>query len=172
MPTSVACPKCARLFHAPPELLGKRLRCLQCQYVFAVSTGDPPQRALQSTAVPLAVETRIQRSSHDVPSYLWPLAALPWALLVLALGGCIWGVAAGLAAAALFAFGLTLVQARQLSVGLRLAGLLALNGIAASLIIVGGVVFVIGLRADSSRRPADGPNRPIQSRQAPARHTR
>jgi hypothetical protein len=71
------------------------------------------------------------------------LAALPWGLLLLALGGCVMGVGAGLAAAVLCAAGVALVQARRMSVGLRLAVLLALNGVA----YAAGFVLIVGLFA-------------------------
>src|SRR5579859_4455427 len=135
MPTRVACPKCGQRFDVQPELLGRRLRCLQCQHVFAAEAGPAPRAALQShsSAVEESLEEgpsssrseeRIRRTDYGVPGYLWPFAALPWGLLLLALGGCLWGVLAGLAAVALSAAGVALIQARQLSVGLRLVILL------------------------------------------------
>jgi hypothetical protein len=189
MQTSVACPKCGRSFQVPPELLNKRLRCLQCQHVFAAQAGPPLETALQSSPVlvcwpldlpaeeeeppPSRSDARIQRTNHGVPGYLWPFAALPWGLLLLALGGCIWGVLAGLAAAVLSAAGVALVQARQVPVGMRLAGLLALDGVAGLLAIVGGVLAV-ALSVSTGSGPAPGPtlgpaaNQPIQAVGQPA----
>lgn len=179
MQTSVACPKCGRSFQVPVELLNKRLRCLQCQHVFAAQAGPPLETALQSAPSPARPppalppeeeppprsEVRIHRSNQDVPGYLWPFAALPWGLLLLALGGCVWGLLAGLAAAVLCAVGVALVQARQWPVGARLAGLLALDGVAALLLLVGGVLAV-ALSVSSGSGPGATPNPPFQAGQA------
>jgi hypothetical protein len=73
---------------------------------------------------------QIKLKDFGAPGYLWTFAVLPWGLLIVAMGGCIWGLLAGLAAAGSSAIGVALVQARRLPVGLRLAGLLALNGVA------------------------------------------
>jgi hypothetical protein len=158
MPTSVACPKCGQAFQVPPELLSRRLRCLQCQHVFAAQAGPPPD-----ATVPLALSpeegpspsrggVRRAREDHGVPGYLWPPAVLPWGLLLLALGGCVWGLLAGLAAAALGAAGVALVRARRWPVGVRLAGLLALDGVA-GLLMIGGGVLVFRLWASPGGEP-------------------
>lgn len=168
MQTRVACPKCGQRFDVQPELLGRRLRCLQCQHVFAAQAGPAPRAALQSkpsTVDPSLEEepsssrseARIHRTDHGVPGYLWPFAALPWGLLLLALGGCLWGVLAGLAAAALSAAGVALIQARQLSVGLRLVILLALDGVAGLVLIAGGLGLVIGLSTAHQSGPGPAP---------------
>ena len=178
MQTSVACPKCGRSFQIPPDLLDKRLRCLQCQHVFAAQAAPPLETALQSAPAPARrppdlppeeeppprSEVRIHRTSHDVPGYLWPFAALPWGLLLLALGGCVWGLLAGLVAAVLCAVGVALVQARQWPVGARLAGLLALDGVAALLLLVGGVLAV-ALSIGSGSGPGATPNPSFQAGQ-------
>lgn len=177
MQTSVACPKCHRSFDVPPELMGKRLRCLQCQHVFAAQADPPPPTALRTAPVPVRplsesppdeepppprVELRIRRSDHGVPTYLWSLAALPWGLLLLAMGGCVWGLLAGLAAAGLSAVGIALVQARQWPVAARLAGLLVLDGVAGLLLIVFGVLLWIVLPSDPRSQPT-----PMGAAQAP-----
>ena len=164
MPTRVACPKCGQRFDVQPELLGRRLRCLQCQHVFAAEAGPMPRAALQSHSSAVEEEPassrgedRIRRTDYGVPGYLWPFAALPWGLLLLALGGCLWGVLAGLAAAALSGAGVALIQARQLSVGLRLVILLALDGVAGLVLVVGGLGLVIGLSAGHQSAPGPAP---------------
>ena len=157
MQTSVACPKCGRAFQVPPELLKKRLRCLQCQHVFAAQ--DDAQAAVTLPSVSSAArqkpaalpdeepeerrfETRTPHEDYGVPGYLWMFAAFPWGLLLLALGGCLWGLVSGLTAAVLSGAGIALIQIRRLPVGMRLAGLLALDGVALLLMTVGGVVAI------------------------------
>jgi hypothetical protein len=83
---------------------------------------------------------QLKRSTGIIPGYLWPFAVLPWGLLLLALGGCVWGFLGGLAAAILSAAGVGLTRARWISVGMRLAGLLALDGVAILAAIVALVV--------------------------------
>src|SRR5579871_3005984 len=136
MQKSVACPKCGRAFQVPPELLKKRLRCLQCQHVFAAEDDVQPAKTLPSVSSaarrkpePLPDEdlpstseyVPAQREDYGVPGYLWMFAAFPWGLLLLALGGCLWGIFSGLAAAFLSGAGIALVQIRRLPVGMRLA---------------------------------------------------
>src|SRR5579864_3449630 len=133
METSVACPKCGRSFRVPPDLLGQRVRCLGCQQVFvARAPGPPPETALQTRPVvwakarlvpeeppeeeeddrPRRARQRAGPTDHGVPGYLWPLVLLPWGILALTLGGCIWGaVAAGASAA-----GAALARARRVPV--------------------------------------------------------
>jgi hypothetical protein len=157
--TNVNCPKCGRSFRVPPELLGKRMRCLECQNVFVPK--EPANRSddICKSTIPavLPAETKpkgrhteddlgprptkqLKGSTGKIPGYLWPFAVLPWGLLLLALGGCVWGFLGGLAAAILSAAGVGLVRARWISVGMRLAGLLALDGVAFLAAIVALVV--------------------------------
>jgi hypothetical protein len=172
METGVECPRCGRSFRVPPELVGKRMRCLQCQNVFTVevATAEPaePVTALQSSAARPAVAAPVarlpeeerpprrkpplKRADHGVPGYLWPLAALPWLLLPLALVGCVWGLVAGMLAAGLSAAGVVLVRARQLSVGVRLAGLLAIDGAVclAGLVAVAVLLLASALPTDKA----------------------
>jgi hypothetical protein len=97
-----------------------------------------------------------------VPGYLWPFAALPWLLLLLALGGFVWGLVAGLTAAALSGLGVALVQARRTSVGARLACLLVLDGVAGMLlIVVGALLVVLSAGPERGPGPAIAPNQPV-----------
>lgn len=162
--TDVSCPKCERLFQVPPELLGKRLRCLQCQYVFALESDERARRSLSKADSPEDEARHFERIDHGIPGYLGLFAALPWCLLVLALGGFVWGVSAGFVATGLFAVGMTLMKARQWSVALRLAGLLVLDGVVGFLIIVGGTLCVLGSLSDSAS-PQAAANQPDSSRQ-------
>ena len=143
-PQTLTVPSVGKRSSVPPELLGKRLRCLKCQSVFTVETGA----AVPASEVPEVDISRIKQTDYGVPGYLWLMAALPWGLLVLALGGCIWGVSAGMAAVVLFAVGISVVKSRQLSVGIRLAGLFVLDGLVGFLLIVGGTVCVITLPSE------------------------
>lgn len=171
MTNTVDCPHCERSFHVPPELLGKRMRCLQCQHVFVAERLEPaptPSRrsvelATDDRPPPSRSRERFPRDTTDYSGYLWPLAALPWGLLVLALGGCIWGLLAGMAAAVLSGFALILLQSRRLSFALRLSGLLAIDGVAALLLLGGGatVIFLLSSPGKNGGNPMAGAN-PLQ----------
>ena len=184
METSVACPMCGRSFHVPPELLGMQLRCPECHHVFAAQA-SPAATAVQSGAPaalpatarlqdwppeeepPSRLEAPFQRADYDVPGYLWPLTAVPWGLLLFALGGWVSGLLGVVAAAALSATGVAVVMARQFPVRLRLAGLLVLDGVA-GLGMVAAVALLIALPAGPGSGPSS--NAPAQPEAvAPAR---
>src|SRR5579884_465791 len=98
METSVACQACGRSFRVPRELLGQRVRCLQCHEVFvAQDPASRPETALQARppargpwrppeddlpeaedSPPRRARPRPRRQDHGVPEYLWLFALLPW----------------------------------------------------------------------------------------------
>jgi hypothetical protein len=158
------------------------MRCLQCQNVFVAKERAVPSDAISTsprTSVPPAeIKSRdlrpeddlgprparqFKRTHPEISGYLWPLAALPWGLLLLALGGCLWGAVGGFLAAILSAGGMALMRARWISVSMRVAGLLALDGVAFLIGIVALAVWTIpmlgpGGGADgSSTIPLTGP---------------
>ena len=151
------CPHCATFLPqtaAQDELCG----CPSCGGVLAAAPVETvADQSLEEGPSSSHSEVRTPRTDHGVPGYLWPLAALPWGLLLLALGGCLWGVLAGLAAAALSAAGVALIQARQLSVSLRLVGLLILDSMAGLVLVVGGLGLVIGLSNGQQSGPDPAP---------------
>jgi hypothetical protein len=169
---NVNCPKCRRAFRVPPDLIGKRMRCLQCQNVFvpqekvvrsqSISTSPrpvaPPIEPVSQTPpardeVGRQKSVSLKRPRQESAGYLWPLAALPWCLLMLSFWGLVWGFVGGLAAAAFSAAGVALMRARSLSFNMRLAGLLALN---AATILTAIALAVLAKWTFSTQEPAAG----------------
>ncbi len=171
MTNSVECPKCAQSFQVPSELMGKRMRCLKCQQVFvpkpvereetALQTSPSPRRPERSerdeAPPPPRSEARIKREDEDKSGYLWPLAVLPWGLLLLAFGGCLVGLLAGVTATVLSGVGIVFARSRQMSFGVRLGGLLAINGLALLLFLCGGLFTIYqATNAGSNRTNPNG----------------
>lgn len=66
MATSIAvsCPKCDTQIKAPPNLVGKKIRCKQCKNVFLVEEPAPEVEAVEPEAAPAKV-TKVTKPAKD-----------------------------------------------------------------------------------------------------------
>jgi hypothetical protein len=90
-------------------------------------------------------EERYRRGDYGMPWYLWVLAALPWGIPVITLGGCLWVlVAAGISAG-----GFAIARATRIPIVYRAIWLLAIDGISYTCI----VTLLIAVLATSWNAP-------------------
>ncbi len=61
---AVACPKCEKQIKAPPDLVGKKIRCKECRHVFLVEA----PKAAKAKEDPSAKPAKPSKAAHD-PRY-------------------------------------------------------------------------------------------------------
>jgi len=74
MPIQLNCPNCSRPLRVPDSLVGRKVKCTNCQTVFTASTGDeplepPPTQPEESIRSEVAVPRRSQRREPPRDDY-------------------------------------------------------------------------------------------------------
>src|SRR5216683_1971263 len=143
----VPCPVCGQRMRVASVNLGKTVRCPAChagvptwseeqvqadrQAPRRFRRSDPARDYAHELMREARQEERYRRGDYGMPWYLWVLAALPWGIPVITLGGCIWVlVAAGISAG-----GFAIARATRIPIVYRTIWLLAIDGLAYTCIV-------------------------------------
>src|SRR5262245_532336 len=95
MPTRAACPQCNRVLHVADELIGKKLRCKNCQAVFVVGAtakeaNEPTSRQAPTSDQPRPPKKRPRQPTLKFSTSRIIALAVVGIVLVVGVMGAIW----------------------------------------------------------------------------------